>query len=144
MEHKPTHTQMYLTFSSSQINHCKRNIQFCLAQRICSIAENNTGKLKNLKNLKRNLLKYHYPDSLTKQEIQNTPSIPQKYLQKPKFLLNKNILPVIRTFNLNNPDIYATIEFLVTCLKNCNASSFHNIRLMESNRQFPNLKKAFN
>ena len=45
--HKPTDTQRCLPFTSSHPNHCKRNIPFCLARRICTIAENNTEKLKN-------------------------------------------------------------------------------------------------
>ena len=53
--HKPTDTQRCLPFTSSHPNHCKRNIPFCLAQRICTIAENNAEKLKNLENLKANL-----------------------------------------------------------------------------------------
>ena len=53
--HKPTDTQRCLPFTSSQSNHCKRNIPFCLARRICTIAENNAEKLKNLENLKTTL-----------------------------------------------------------------------------------------
>ena len=49
--HKPTDTQRCLPFTSSHPNHCKRNIPFCLTRRICTIAENNTEKLKNLENL---------------------------------------------------------------------------------------------
>ena len=67
LSYKPTDTQRCLPFTSSQSNHCKRNIPFCLAQRICTIAENNAEKLKNLENLKTTLSKYHYPDSLIKQ-----------------------------------------------------------------------------
>ena len=68
--HKRTDTQRCLPFISSYPNHCKRNIPFCLAWRICTIAENNAEKLKNLKNLKSNLSKYNYPDSLIKQRFQ--------------------------------------------------------------------------
>ena len=62
----------------------KRNIPFCLAQRICTIVENNTEKLKNLENLKPNLSKHHYPNSLIKQGFQKALSIPQKDLRKMK------------------------------------------------------------
>ena len=114
--HKPTDTQRCLPFTSSHPNHCKRNIPFCLARRICTIAENNAEKLKNLENLKTNLSKYHYPDSLIKQGFQKALSIPQKDLRKPKKPSNENILPFITTFNPNNPNIYSTIKFLVNCL----------------------------
>ena len=84
--HKPTDTQRCLPFTSSHPNHCKRNIPFCLARRICTIAENNAEKLKNLENLKTNLSKYHYPDSLIKQGFQKALSIPQKDLLKIKII----------------------------------------------------------
>ena len=115
--HKPTDTQRCLPFTSSHPNHCKRNIPFCLARRICTIAENNAEKLKNLENLKSNLSKYNYPDSLIKQGFQKTLSIPQKDLRKPKKSSNKNILPFDTTFNPNNPNIYSTIKSSVNCLK---------------------------
>ena len=139
--HKPTDTQRCLPFTSSHPNHCKRNIPFCLARRICTIAENNTEKLKNLENLKSNLSKYHYPNSLIKQGFQKALSIPQKDLRKPKTPSNENILPFITTFNPNSPNIYSTIKSSVTYLKNDNVSGFHNINLIHSKRQIPNLKK---
>ena len=55
--HKPTDTRRCLPFTSSRTNHCKRNIPFYLTPRLCTIAENNTVKLKNLENLKSNLSK---------------------------------------------------------------------------------------
>ena len=137
---KPTETQRCLPFTSSHPSHCKRNIPFCLAQRICTIAENNAEKLKNLENLKTNLSKYHYPDSLIKHGFQKTLSIPQKNLRKPKKPSNENILLFITAFDPNNPNIYGTIKSSVNCLKN-NVSGFHNIKLTQSKRQSPNLKR---
>ena len=107
---KPTNTQRCLPFTSSHPNHFKWNIPFCLAQRIYTIAGNNSEKLKNLENLKTNLPKYHYPNSLIKQGFQKALSIPQKDLLKPKKSSNENILPLITTFNPNNPNIYSTIK----------------------------------
>ena len=52
---KPTATQRCLPFTSSHPNYCKQNISSCSAGRICTIAENNVEKLKNLENLKSNL-----------------------------------------------------------------------------------------
>ena len=54
---------------------------------------------------------------------------------------NENILPFITTFNPNNPNISSTIESSVNCLKNNNVSGFHNIKLIQSKRKSPNLKK---
>ena len=106
--HQPTDTQRCLPFTSSHLIHCNRHIPFCLARRICTIAKNNAQKLKNLKNLKPNLSKYQYPDSLIKQEFRKaiSLSIPQKDLRKPKKLSNENILPFITTFNPNNANTY--------------------------------------
>ena len=106
--HKPTDTQRRLP--SSHPNHCKRNIPFCLERRICTIAENNAEKLKILENLKTNLSKHHYPDSLIKRGFQRAFSIPKKDLRKPKKPSNENILQFITTLNPNNPNIYSTIE----------------------------------
>ena len=49
-----------------------------------SFTENNAEKLRNLENLKSNLSKYRYLDSLIKQGFQKALSTPQKDLQKPK------------------------------------------------------------
>ena len=91
-------------------------------------------------NLKSNLSKYHYPDSLIKQGFQKALSIPQKNLRKPKKPSNENILLFITAFDPNNPNIYGTIKSSVNCLKNNNVSGFH-IKLIQSNHQSPNLKK---
>ena len=140
--HKLTDTQRCLLFTSSDTNHSKRNMPFSLARRICTIAENNAWKLKNLENLKSDLSKYHYPDSLIKQGFRKAVSMPQKDLQKSKKPSDKNILPFITTFNPNCPNIYSTIKPLVNCLKNNNVSGFHNINLMQSKHQPLNLKNA--
>ena len=102
-----------------------------LAQRICTIAENIAEKLKNFKNLKSNLSKYKYSDSLTRQGFQKALSIPQKYLRNPKKPSNENILLFITTFNPNNPNIYSTIKSSVNCLRNNSIRGFHNIKLIK-------------
>ena len=108
---------------------------------ICTVAENNAEKLKNLENLKTNLSKYHYPDSLIKQGFQKALSIAQKdWLESKKS--NENILPFIATFNPNNPNIYSTTKSSVNCLRNNNVSGFHNIKLIQSKRQ-PPISKNF-
>ena len=79
-----------------------------------------------------------------KQGFQKALSIPQKDLGKPKKPSNENILnilPFITTFNPNNLNIYSTIKSSVIFLKNNDVSSFHNINLIHSKRQPPNLKK---
>ena len=47
--HKPTDTQRYVPFNSNHPPHCKRNIPFTLARRICAIVENQEKKGTSLK-----------------------------------------------------------------------------------------------
>ena len=49
-------------------------------------------------------------------------------------------MPFITAFNTNNP-ICSTTKISLNCLKNNTISSFHNIELIQSKRQSPNLKK---
>ena len=100
--HKPTDTQRCLPFTSSHPNHCKRNIPFCLARRICTIAENNAEKLKNLE---KRFIKIPLPRFTNKTRISQGPFNTTKDLRKPKKPSNENILPFITTLNTNNPNI---------------------------------------
>ena len=52
---KPTGTLGRLPFSSRHPNHCTETIPFTLAQRICTIVENQQQKLRHLSELKENL-----------------------------------------------------------------------------------------
>ena len=49
--YKPTNTHRCLRFSSNYPNHCKKNILFTLARRICTIVESTEAKMKHLENL---------------------------------------------------------------------------------------------
>ena len=94
-----------------------------------------------MENLKSNLLKYHDPESITKQGFQKALSIPQKDLRKPKKPSNENILLFIIIFNPNKLNNSNIIKSSVNCLKNNSVSGFHNIKLIQSKHQSPNLKK---
>ena len=63
--YKPTDTHSCLPFSSNHPKHCKKNIPFTLARRICTIVENTEAKMKHLENLKLNLNKYQCSKQLT-------------------------------------------------------------------------------
>ena len=76
---RKTDTQMFICRNP---NHW--NIPVCFVEIILITVENNAQKLRNLKNLKLNLSKYHCPAPLIKEGVQNTLSIPQKDLQKLK------------------------------------------------------------
>ena len=47
--YKPTDTHRCLPFSSNHPNHCKKNIPFTMARRICTIVENTETKMKHFK-----------------------------------------------------------------------------------------------
>ena len=78
----PTDTHWCLPFSSSYPNHCKKNIPFTLARRICTIVENQQQKLRHLSELKKNLKKYHYPVNIITNGIKKALEIPQNELRK--------------------------------------------------------------
>ena len=52
--YKPTDTHRCIPFSSNHPKHCKNNIPFTMARRICIIVENTEAKMKHFKNLKMN------------------------------------------------------------------------------------------
>ena len=85
--------------------------------------------------------KIHCLDSLIKQGFQKLLSVPQKDLRKPKKPSNENILLFIIIFNPNKLNNSNIIKSSVNCLKNNSVSRFHNIKLIQSNRQYPSLKK---
>ena len=139
--YKPTDTHRCLPFSSNHPNHCKKNIPFTLARRICTIVENNETKMKHLENLKDNLKKYQYPEDLIESGIKKASNIPLQELRTPKTRSNENSLPFITTFNPNNPNFYGMIEKSVECLKRNKVDGFENLKLIKSKRQAPSLKR---
>ena len=74
--YKPTDTHSCLPFSSNHPKHCKKNIPFILALRICTIFKNTEAKIEHLGNIKMNLSKYQYPKQLTEFGIGKAFSIP--------------------------------------------------------------------
>ena len=87
------------------------------------------------------LIQIHYLDSLIKKGFQKLLSVPQKGLRKPKKPSNENILLFVIIFNRNRLNNSNIIKSSVNCLKNNSVSGFHNIKLIQSNRQYPSLKK---
>ena len=74
--YKPIDTHRCLPFSSNRPKHCKKNIPFTSASRICTIVKNTETKMKHLENSEMNLSKYQYPKELTEFGINKTLSIP--------------------------------------------------------------------
>ena len=90
---KPTDTRRYLPYKSAHPKHCKVNIPFCLARRICTIVENEQAKLKHLEELKEIMCRQKYPLEIINKGITKAISIPQTELRQPKDMENseKNI-----------------------------------------------------
>ena len=140
--HKPTHTERYVPFNSNHPPHCKRNIPFTLARRICTIVENEEKKQEHLKKLKENLKSQKYPKEIIDNGISNALRIPQPELRTPKTISgDEKILPFVTTYNPNNPQIFKTIKESFSNLQNTHVPGFNDLKLIQSRRQAPNLKR---
>ena len=73
---KATETGRYLPFSCAHPKHCKVNVPFCLARRICTNVENEQAKNKHLEELKDIMLKQKYPLEVVKKGISKAVATP--------------------------------------------------------------------
>ena len=139
---KPTDTQRYVPFNSNHPPHCKKNIPFTLARRICTIVENQERKDFHLKKLRENLKQQQYPDAVIDNGIIKASKIPQTELRKPKILKeNEKLIPFTSTYNPNNPQISNMIKCAFDNLQGNNVPGFKEMKLIQSRRQAPNLKR---
>ena len=139
--YKQTDTHRCLPFSANHSKHCKKNILFTIARRICTIVKNTEAKMEHLENLKMKLSKYQYPTQLTEFGINKAFSIPLQELRTTKTISNEKSLPFITIYNPNNPNVYEMIDKSVECLKRNKVDGFENLRVIKSKRQAPNLKR---
>ena len=140
--HKPTDTQRYVPFNFTHPNHCKRNIPFTLARKTCTIVENNDRKTVHLNQLRENLIKQKYPMKIIENGLTKVRHIPQSELRKSRQPdLVDNIIPFISTHSPNNPQIYNLIKSAYGILKRNEVPGFKDLRLIQSKRQAPNLKR---
>ena len=102
--------------------------------------ENQQQKLRHLSELKEKLKKYDYSVNIITNGIKKSLEIPQNEFRKAKEKQRNEILPLISTFNPNNPPVYNTIKNSVKILKR-NVQVFESIKFITSKRQPPNLKK---
>ena len=142
LHHKPTDTCRYVPFSSNQPNHCKRNILFTSARRICVIVENNSIRQKHLEELKNTLYRHEYPMKSIEAGIKKALSIPQEQLRQKSTQTTEHILPFISTHNPNNAQLFNIIKSSVDHLKANKVPGFNKeLNVIQSRRQAPNLKK---
>ena len=96
---------------SNHLQHCLRNILFSRTRKICSIVENEKGKEKRFKELKKALLEQKYPKSLIEASILRAKEIPLKILREPKTAKIDVINPLTFTYNPNDPNIFPIMKF---------------------------------
>ena len=95
-------------------------------------------KSVRIKEKPKNLwLPRHYNNSWYKETLK----IPQNELRKPKEKQSDEVLPFISSFNPNNPSAFNAIKNSVEVLKRNNIPGFESIKLINSKRQQPNLRK---
>ena len=106
--YKETDAHQYLDFRSCHPKHTKQNIPFSLARRICAIVSKPDTRERRLTELKEFLRKQNYPKSIISEGIRKAKSLTRDELRAPKEpQSNRNILPLVKTNNPNNPQIVA-------------------------------------
>ena len=126
----PTDTKRYLPYGSAHPKHCKTNIPFCLARRICTIVESEEAKEKHLRELKYIMHEKKYPLEVINKGIAKTRSIPQTKLRLAKDQEESGkILPFVTTYNQNNPSVFSTIKTTSQLLCDNNVPGMRDFKL---------------
>jgi len=127
---KLTDTMNFVPFNSAHPRHVLHNIPYNLANRIKRIVSDKHVRDIRYHELKMRLLNLRYPNNLIDDAIHKAES----HATKAKDQLHKTVIPFIRTYNKNNPDIFkevikplsSTLPFL---------RSFQNCELRSTFRQ---------
>ena len=131
-----------MLYSSAHPKHCKINIPFCLARRICTIVENEQAKRKHLEESKQTMLQQKYPLNVINRGIDKALAIPQSELRQPKsYDAAEKILPFVTAYNQNNPSVFSTIKTTFEALCENKVVGMKDYKLIQSKRQPANLKK---
>ena len=83
---------------------------FSRTRKICSIVENEKGKEKRFKELKKALLERKFSKSLIEATILRAKEIPIEILRQPKTAKNEVINPLTFTYNPNDPNIFPIMK----------------------------------
>ena len=141
---KPTDSKRYLPFQSSHPWHIKKNIPYNLARRIRTIVDDDGTEAKRLFELTEDLQRQGYPSKLIESGLQRAKAIPKQDLRASKPAPpNDNKIPMVTTYNENNPEIYPQVATLFDILKEDDETkgAFRNKHLIKAKRQEKNLKK---
>ena len=139
---KPTDTKRYLPYGSAHPKHCKINIPFCLARRICTIVESEQAKEMHLRELKDMMHEQKYPLEVINKGIAKARSVPQTKLRHAEDQEESGkILPFVTTYNQNNPSVFSTIKTTFQWLCANDVPGMRDFKLIQSRRQPCSLKK---
>lgn len=143
--YKTTDTHQYLDYRSCHPKHTKRNIPYCLARRICAIVSKANVRERRLNELKTFLKQQHYPEPIIIKGIEkakklNTNELRGARKETPEI---KKILPLVITYNPNNPNVTGRIKNNLKFLENSDKLKpiLDATTLLVSRRQPKNLKK---
>ena len=104
--HKNTDSFSYVPFSSCHPRHVTRNIPYVLAKRIRRIISNENLIKTRLSELKVRLIKLGYPHNLIKDAIRKSATENETVNDDNTTQLNRTVIPFIKTYNPNEPDVY--------------------------------------
>ena len=142
--YKVTDTHQYLHFKSCHPRHCKTNVPYNLARRICTIVSDSDVRKERLLELKQMLKSREYPEKIIDNGITKAGKLSLEELRSCK-KKNENTEPIsfIHTHNPNNPNISKLIKETINVLSNDNElkQTFKGIDLISSKRQSPTLKR---
>ena len=117
--YKVTDTHQYLHFKSCHPRHCKINVPYNLARRICTIVSDVDIRKKRLSELKVMLKAREYPETVIQNGIEKAEKLSIEELRscKPK-TDNVESISFVHTHNPNNPNVSKLLKESITTLSN--------------------------
>lgn len=141
--YKRTDSHQYLDFNSCHPKHCKTNIPYTLARRICTIITNHNIREQRLEELETFLISRNYPTTLINASFEKAKGQSIEELRRPKTKENQDrILPLVITHNPNNPNVIGKVKETVKILNLSDElkDTMHKTKLIVTRRQPKNLK----
>ena len=140
---KPTDSHNYIHFHSSHPPHIKRNIPYTLSRRISTIVNDPLTRQHRLNEMKSILLSKQYPRQLVDNAISKALTSLQQVSTTQRDQPIDITIPLILTFNPNNPNITNQVSQAFHSLKSHNQTRdiYKNSSVQICKRQPPNLKK---
>jgi hypothetical protein len=137
--YKPTDSFQYLHFYSSHPRHIKRNIPYCLAQRISRIVSENRVRENRLQELKSKLLELKYPAGLIDDAIKKVNASYTNKLE-PKTQNNR----VFHSFDFHPNNLSLFHQHIAPAVDHLNAHSLQHcpVKVTPCLRQPPNILRA--